>query len=67
MVYNICEIIWAKSITTRLQLVFLGPTQEREGKQWLVQFIANQCVDQALALAEEFSTAESLLECSKRM
>ena len=63
-VYEVCKIIQVKSITTRLELVCLTTAQEREGKPCLVQFIANcgqKAVDEALALAKEFSTAESLM------
>ena len=68
-VYDVCKIIQAKSITTRLQLVCFATAQEREGKQCLAQFIANRghkAVDEALALAKEFSSAESLVERSKK-
>ena len=68
-VYEVCKIIQAKSITTRLELVCLAIAQEREGKLSLAQFIANRghkAVDEALTLAKEFSTAESLMGRSKK-
>ena len=68
-VYKVCKIIQAKSITTRLELVCLATAQEREGKLCLAQFIANRghkAVEEALALAKEFSTTESLMGHSKK-
>ena len=68
-VYEVCKIIQAKSITTRLELVCLATAQEREGKLSLAQFIAkrgHKAVDEALALAKEFSSAESLMGRSKK-
>ena len=68
-VYEVCKIIQAKSISTRLELVCLATAQEREGKLSLAQFIANRghkAVDEALTLAKEFSTAESLMGLSKK-
>ena len=68
-VYEVFKIIQAKSITTKLELVCLATAQEREGKLCLAQFIANRghkAGDEALALAKEFSTAESLMgRCKK--
>ena len=62
-VYHVCEIVQAKGITSRLQLVCLAVQQNREGKTSLAQFIANRgnkAVDEAISLAREFSQAESL-------
>ena len=64
-----CKIIQAKSITNRLGLVCLATAHEREGKKSLAQFIANRghkAVDEALALAKEFSDAESRYERSTK-
>ena len=52
------QIIKAKQIPTRLELACLAVQQEREGKTSLAEFIANKgyrVVDEALALAKEFS------------
>ena len=68
-VYDVCKIIQAKSITNRLGLVCLATAHEREGKKSLAQFIANRghkAVDEALALAKEFSDAESRYERSTK-
>ena len=68
-VYDVCQIIQAKGITSRLQLVCLAVQQNREGKRSLAQFVANRgskAVDEAIALASEFATAESLYERSQK-
>ena len=62
-VYDVCQIVQAKGITSRLQLVCLAVQQNREGKTALAQFIANRgnkAVLEAISLAREFSQAESL-------
>ena len=62
-VYDEREIVQAKGITSRLQLVCLAVQQNREGKTSLAQFIANRgnkAVYEAISLAREFSQAESL-------
>ena len=69
-VSDIPKVIQAKSIKTRLQLVCLATTQEREGQHCLAQSIASRgrkAVAEVLALAKEFSSAESQLEHSKKM
>ena len=61
-VYDVCQIVQSKGITSRLQLVCLAVEQNREGKSALAQFIANRgnkAVDEAIELAKEFSQAES--------
>ena len=54
-VYDVTKVIQAKSIKTRLQLVFLAMGQEQEGQHCLAQFIADhghKAVNKALALAK---------------
>ena len=61
-VYDVCEIVQAKNISSRLELVCLAVSQKREGNTVLAQFIANRgnkAVDEALQLAKEFSEAEA--------
>lgn len=68
-VYDVCKLIQAKSLTTRLEVVYLATTQEREGKRSLAEFIANRghkALDEALSLAKEFSEAESRYIRSKK-
>ena len=68
-VYDVTQLIQAKKITTRLELVCLAVEQEREGKTSVAQFIANKgtkAVDEALAIAKEFSEAEAKLARSKK-
>ena len=60
--FDVCEIVQAKNISLRLQLVCLAVSQKREGKTALAQFIANRgnkAVDEGLQLAKEFSEAEA--------
>ena len=66
-VYDVCQIVQAKGITSRLQLVCLAVQQNREGKTALAQFIANRgnkAVLEAISQAREFSQAESLNLCA---
>lgn len=68
-IYDVCQIVQAKGITSRLQLVCLAMEQSREGKHSLAQFIANRgnkAVDEAIELAKEFSQAESIYLRSKK-
>lgn len=67
-VYDVTQIIMAKKIKTRLQLVCLAVEQNREGKSSLAEFIANKAckVDEALAIAKEFSEAETRYGRSKK-
>lgn len=67
-VYDVTQIILAKKITTRLQLVCLAVEQNREGKSSLAEFIANKAskVDEAIAVAKEFSEAETRHVRSKK-
>ena len=53
-VYDVCQIVQAKGITSRLQLVCLAVQQNREGKTALAQFIANRgnkAILEAISLA----------------
>ena len=62
-IFDVCQIVQNKRITSRLQLVNLAVQQNREGKRSLAQFIAkrgNKAVDDALTLAKEFSEAEAV-------
>lgn len=68
--YDVTELIKGKEITSRLQLVCLAVQQEREGKTSLAKLIANRVtrvVDEALALAKEFSATEDKNVRSKKM
>ncbi|CAB3999183.1 Hypothetical predicted protein [Paramuricea clavata] len=66
-VYDVSQLILAKKITTRLQLVCLAVEQNREGKSALAEFIANKNkVDEALEVAKEFSEAEAKFLRSKK-
>ena len=59
-VYDITQLIQAKKIRTRLELVSLAVIQNKDGNTSLAQFIANRgsaAVDEALSLAKEFSEA----------
>lgn len=61
-VYDVTKLIKEKEITSRLQLVCLVMQQEREGKTAPAEFIANRgsrVVEEAIALAKEFSLAEA--------
>jgi hypothetical protein len=67
-VYDVSQLILAKKITTRLQLVCLAVEQNREGKSALAEFIANRNnkVNEALEVAKEFSEAEAKFLRSKK-
>ena len=61
-VYDVCQIVQHKGITSRLELVCLAVDQNREGKSSLAQFIANRgnkAVEEAIELAKEFAEAEA--------
>ncbi|KAK3753753.1 hypothetical protein QZH41_005244 [Actinostola sp. cb2023] len=60
-VYEVTQVIRKNGIKSRLELMALASSQEREGKTDLPEFIANRgskVVDDALKLAHEFATAE---------
>lgn len=68
-VYDVVQIIQARKINSRLELVCLAVSQNREGKTSLAEFIANKgskAVDEAIALAKEFGEAEAKLARSKK-
>ena len=68
-VFDICQLVQAKSITSHVELVHLAVVQNREGKSSLAEFIAkrgNKAVDEALQLAKEFAEAESRYNHSKK-
>jgi len=59
--YEVAEIIQAKKITSRLQLMAFAAAQNREGKKDLAEFICSRggkAVDECIAVAMELSTAE---------
>ena len=61
-IFDVCQLVQAKSITSRLQLVSFAAAQVREGKTSLAEFIANRgnkVVDEAIQLAKEFTEAEA--------
>ena len=67
--FDVCQLVQAKSISSRLELVSSAATQVREGKTALAEFIANRgskAVDEAIQLAKEFAEAETRLSRSKK-
>ena len=70
--FDVCQLVQAKSISSRLQLVSLAAAQVREGKTTLAEFIGNggsKAVDEAIQLAKEFAKArleKAALNCYKR-
>ena len=67
--FDVCQLVQAKSISSRLELVSLAAAQVREGKTALAEFIANRgskAVDEAIQLAKEFAEAETRLNRSKK-
>ena len=68
-IFDVCQLVQAKSITSRLQLVSFAAAQVREGKTSLAEFIANRgnkVVDEAIQLAKEFTEAEARYIRSKK-
>ena len=62
--FDMCQLVQAKPISSRLELVSLAATQVREGKNVLAEFIANRgskAVDEAIQLAKNFAEAETSL------
>ena len=56
-----CQLVQAKSISSRLELVSLAAAKVREGKTALAKFIANRgskAVDEAIQLANKFAEAK---------
>ena len=67
--FDVCQLVQAKSISSRLELVSLSAAQVREGKTTLAEFIANRgskAVDEAIQLAREFAEAETRLNWSRK-
>lgn len=67
-VYDVTRIIRENKIRTRLELVALASSQEKEGKSDLIEFIANRgykIVEEAISVAQEFTQAEKELRRSK--
>lgn len=67
--FDVCQLVQAKSISSRLELVSSAAAQVREGKTALAEFIANRgskAVDEAIQLAKEFAEAETRLSRSKK-
>ena len=67
--FDVCQLVQAKSISSRLELVSLAAAQVREGKTTLAEFIANQeskVVDEAIQLAKEFAKAKACLKQSRK-
>ena len=57
-VYDVCQIVQHKGITSRLELVCLAVEQNREGKSSLAQFTANRgnkAVEEAIELVKELN------------
>ena len=68
-VYDVSQIIQQRKFTKRLELVCLAVQQKREGNTALAEFIANKgdnCVDNTLSVAKQFSEAEAKLARSKK-
>ena len=62
--FDMCQLVQAKPISSRLELVSLAAAQVREGKTVLAKFIANwgsKAVDEAIQLAKDFAEAETSL------
>ena len=67
--FDVCQLVQAKSISSRLELVSLAAAQVREGKTTLAEFIAYQgskAVDEAIQLGKEFAKAEARLNRSRQ-
>ena len=67
--FDVCQLVQAKSISSRLELVSLAAAQVREGKTTGAEFIANRgskAVDEAIQLAKEFAEAEARLNRSRK-
>lgn len=67
-VYDVTRVIRKNNIKSRLELIALATSQEKEGKTNLIEFIANRgykIVDDALNVAWEFADAHEALTRSK--
>lgn len=68
-VYEVSQFIQAKNIKSRLQLMSIAASQNREGKTDLAEFICNRggkTVDDCLAIAQELATAEAKFTRSQK-
>ena len=67
--FDMCQLVQAKSISSRLELASLATAQVREGKTVLAEFIANRgskAVDEVIQLIKEFAKAETHLNRFKK-
>ena len=67
--FDMCLLVQAKSISSRLELASLAAAQVREGKTMLAEFIANRgskAVDEVIQLIKEFAKAETHLNRFKK-
>ena len=67
--YEVAQFIQAKNVKSRLQLMSIAASQNRESKTDLAQFICNRggkAVDECLAVAHELATAEAKFARSKK-
>ena len=67
--YEVAQFIQAKNVKSRLQLLSIAASQNREGKTELAEFICNRggkAVDECLAIAQELATAEAKYERSQK-
>ena len=63
-IYNVSQLVVAKGIKTRVELLALACQQKKEGKEDLAEFIANRgskVVDEAIHVGWEIEEAESKL------
>lgn len=68
--YEVAQSIQTKNVQSRLQLLSIAASQNREGKTELAEFICNSCgkaVGDCLAIAQELATAEAKYECHRRL
>ena len=68
-VYDVAQLIQEKKITSRLQLMALASSQNREGKTDLAEFICNRgskVIDECLSIAHELATAEDKFARTKK-
>ena len=65
--FDMCQLVQAKSISSRLELASLAAAQVKEGKTVLAKFIANRgskAVNEAIQVAKEFAKAGTHLNRS---
>ena len=69
-VYEVAQFIQAKNVKSRLQLLSIAASQNREGKTELTELICNRGgkpVDECLAIVQELATAEMKYEGQRRL